>query len=208
MIGSSTPLIAAGAQAPTQSRSISASQRHLRQQLRPVVRDPRDPGRHVGGQPREVVLGCGQIHQTPMHPNPDTNAETESALQVITEPRHLPRDLHPGLHRAARIVFTRNRMTNTASNPSPLVEPICPSYPFTMRSTCSRYRPTTKRYVSGSTCMDSAVESTRSAKNMVFGKRRRISPTSPGCANRSSASAGLSVTTTSCHPALHGVLDR
>ena len=109
-----------------------------------------------------------------MHPNPDTNAETESALQVITEPRHLPRDLHPGLHRAARIVFTRNRMTEHRQQPITLGgADMCPSYPFTMRSTCSRYRPTTKRYVSGSTCMDSAVESTRSAKNMVFGERRR-----------------------------------
>ena len=77
----------------------------------------RDPCRHVGGQSGKVAVASAQIHQTPVHPDPDINAETESPLRLITEPQHLPRDLQPGLHRAARIVVTRVRMTEHRQQP-------------------------------------------------------------------------------------------
>src|SRR4051794_25196738 len=72
--------------------------------------DTRDSRRDVGGQPGKVAFVTAPIHQTPVHPDPDINAETESSLRLFTESQDLPRDFHPGLHRAARIVVTRIRL--------------------------------------------------------------------------------------------------
>jgi hypothetical protein len=55
-----------------------------------------------------------------VHPDPDINPETESALRLIAEPGHLSRDLQPGLYRTTHIVVVRNRMTEYPHQPIPL----------------------------------------------------------------------------------------
>ena len=115
MIGSVTPLTAAGA--PGLQLKVVTYQRlnRIRDNNCARGRQARDPGRHVGGQPGEVASGAVQIHQTAVHPHPHIDAETESPSRLNTEPGHLPRDLQPRVYRPVHIVFVPCGRSTSAS---------------------------------------------------------------------------------------------
>ena len=150
-------------------------------------REPGDPRREVGAEAVHVVLCDVEIDETAMDSDTHRDVETEPPPDPLAERGHFPGDVETGLHRASHVVLMCFGMAEHGEQPVTLngedmalvaVDDLIDLADDTARSPCNT--------VSGSTRVDSAVESTTSAKRIV--NRRISSVPAAGAASRSSAS--------------------
>ncbi len=117
MIGSVTPLTAAGGRA-SNSKSLRINDSTASETTtapggaRPEIRVAT-----LAADPEKSPRALSRYTRPQCTPTRTLTPKPNRRCDLITEPGHLPRDLQPGLYRAAHIVVVRNRMTEHRQQP-------------------------------------------------------------------------------------------